>query len=444
MSDRCALLFPGQGAYVPGVFRSLAPAEPLVGEVLEGVDRAAARAGRAAVSPLLLDPGSPSLGELVESSPPDLHLAIFAAEIALFRLATERCGLRPDVLVGHSFGELVALTAAGVYDVEQGARLVMARDSAFAACPPERGGMLALGLSASRTSGLLGALGEWQICVAADNGPRQCVVSGPEQPLGRVRKAAEAIGVGATPLPVPYPFHNPCLAPVAREFADRAAALGAGPARYRVYSAILGRTLDGAEDTAALVAAHLVRPTRFVDAVRALHADGVGTFVECGARGVLTDLVGTIVPGITAIAPLRRRGTAEEILGALRGAGDVSVPSQGPVPKPLPAAVRAAEPVAPDPDLPEHEEIIAFLQHMYAESLGYPVDVLTPDADLDADLGVDSIKQTELFARAASHYDRVPPTEGRRISNYGSLEALAELLATLPVGEGHQVAEPIR
>ncbi|KND28099.1 acyltransferase domain-containing protein [Streptomyces acidiscabies] len=507
----CIVLFPGQGAYVPGALSALAEAEPVVGEVLAEVDRAAAGLGHRPVSRLLVDTGAPTLGELVASAPQDLHLAIFASEMALFRLLTERLGVRPDVLLGHSFGELVALVAAGAHDLEHGVALVAARDEAFAACPPEAGGMVALEVSAGRAGHLLAALAEGEVCVAADNGPRQCVVSGPKEAVGRVRKAAEAVGISATELRVPYPFHSHGLAGVAHEFAVRAGELAPRPLRYRLYSAILGRYF-GDDAHAALVAGHLVRPTRFADAVRALHAEGAEVFVECGAKGVLSDLVTGIVPGVRAVAPLRRRVGVREFVGALgglvsgggvvgeaalegvapggvvpkqpalRGAGpapsgpaservapersvssepvsegvapDGSVLKQPAPSRPSPeaAAPRDAasrqpqtvvpardsqpEPPATPTSLPGHPELVRVLRDLYAQALGYPPDVLTPGADLEADLGIDSIKQVELFSQALERYGRRLPPDGSRLTSYTTLDDLATLLLDLPTAAG--------
>ncbi|QNP68166.1 acyltransferase domain-containing protein [Streptomyces roseirectus] len=481
---RCVVLFPGQGAYVPGALGALAETESVVGEVLAEVDRAAAGLGRDPVSRLLLDTRAPTLGELVEGAPQDLHLAIFASEAALFRLLTERLGVRPDVLLGHSFGELVALVAAGVHGLADGVALVAARDEAFAACPPRAGGMVALEVSAVRAAHLVAALAESEVCVAADNGPRQSVVSGPKGALGRVRKAAEAVGIGATELRVPYAFHSHGLAGVAHDFAARAGRLVPRPARHLLYSAILGRYVDGGPaDHAALASAHLVRPTRFADAVRVLHAEGADVFVECGAKGVLTDLVTSIAPGVRAVAPLRRRVGGEEFAEAVRravgaedvagvrsgagaenvarlrsgpGARDVVAAWREPVvdgaaarrgpaapggarewpahtPRPAPETPpRPVDRTPHSPALPTHPELVGVLRDLYAQALGYPPDVLTPDADLEADLGVDSIKQVELFSQALDRYGRALPPDGHRLTSHTTLDALAELLLTLP------------
>lgn len=441
-------MFPGQGAYLPGALAPLAEDEPLVRETLRVLDRAAGRVGRSAPSRLLLDEDAPSLAELVVTSPADLHVALFAAEMALFRILTERHGLRPTVLIGHSFGELVALTAAGVYGLDDGMALVAARDDAFAECPPGEGGMVALAVSASRAAGLLTGLGEWEVTLAADNGPRQCVVSGPAAPLERVRAAAETLGIGATRLRVPYAFHHRMLAGVADAFARRAAGLRTGQPRHLLHSAILGRRLDGPDGVADLVAAHLVRPTRFTGAVRRLHADGVDLFVECGPRGVLSDLVAATVPGVRVVAPLRRRAGGRSVADALAGAGPgalpgavVSLPPPESDPAPLPRASRVdggggsglgvgVETGGNGVD--DREAVVETLRSLYATALGYPPEVLTEDADLEADLGVDSIKQTELFAQAAARYGRVLPAEGSRLTSYTTLDALAGLLAILP------------
>ncbi|MEU3608529.1 acyltransferase domain-containing protein [Streptomyces sp. NPDC035033] len=453
MAD-CAVMFPGQGAYLPGALAPLADDEPLVRETLRVLDAAAVRAGRTAPSRLLLDERAPSLADLVAGSPADLHAALFAAETTLFRILTERHGLRPSVLVGHSFGELVALAASGVYGLEEGMALVAARDEAFAACPPVPGGMVALGVSATRATGLLNGLGEWEVTLAADNSPRQCVVSGPADPLERVRAAAGMLGIGATRLRVPYAFHHRSLAAVADDFARRAAALRTGPARHVLHSAILGRRLEDEDAVADLVAAHLVRPTRFTDAVRALHADGVDVFVECGPRGVLSDLVTATVPGVRVVAPLRRRAGGRAVADALAGVvpgvpaartrtgawveaeADVEVEAMADVEVEAEAdvAVGVRDTVGEDV-LSDRRGVVETLRALYADALGYPPEVLTRDADLEADLGVDSIKQTELFAQAAAHYGRALPAEGSRLTSYTTLDALAGLLSTLPSGD---------
>ncbi|MER5884599.1 acyltransferase domain-containing protein [Streptomyces sp. NPDC001941] len=348
MAGRCAVLFPGPDAYTPGALSSLARSEPLVGELLSDVDHAAALARRPPVSPLLLDEDAPALDALATTAPAELHTAVFAAEFVLFQLLTGRHRLRPDVLLGHGFGDLVALTAAGILDLRQGMALVAARDDALAARPAAPGGMMALALSGARAMHLLAALGEWTVSVSAHDGPRQCVVSGPRTALDRVYTAAGALGVRAVRLCAPYAFHSRELGAAADEFAEYSgAAVRPRHGRHLVYSATLGRSLDGPEDTAALIAAHLVRPVRFADAVRALHAEGVDVFVECSPRSALTEHVTATVPGVTAIAPLHRRATAADVAAALASACDVPTGRRAEQQEAAPVVPRPRGPLGP-------------------------------------------------------------------------------------------------
>jgi acyl transferase domain-containing protein len=354
-------------------------------------------------------------------------VAIFVAELALYRLLTERHGIQPDVLLGHSFGELTALTAAGVFDLRQGLQLVIARDAAFADCPPEPGSMVALETSAARARHVIGAVGRWDLALAADNGPRQSVVSGPDEDLDQLVRVADALGIPATRLAVPYPFHNPRLAGVAERFVEHARELTPRVPVRRVHSAILGRDVCDSTDVAALVAAHLTRPTRFLDAVRALRADGAEIFLECGPRGVLCDLVAGVLPDATVIAPLRRRVSGPELADLLDPVAHRQIRLHD---------QRTTTTVADEPEPARNrEEVIGELRVIYADALGYPVDMLTEDADLEADLGVDSITQTQLFLKAVTASGRSLPADGgdTRPTSITTLGALRDFLETLPV-----------
>ncbi|MFB6398448.1 acyltransferase domain-containing protein, partial [Polymorphospora sp. 2-325] len=318
MRSRRALLFPGQGAYLSGVLMELAD-DAAVRDVLETVDLVARQNGNEPVSPLLLDAGAVPADELAGTDPPRAHLAIFATSVALYRLLTDSTDARPDVLLGHSFGEIAALTAAGALTVEDGARMVAARDAACARRRPPDGGMVSLSAGATRAGAMLTALGTWEVEVAAVNAPRQTVVSGPEEELSRVEALAAVAGVRARRLRAPYPFHNRVLRPVAEEYAAGLRDITVRPPAVRVFSAIGLRYYTADDDLRQALASHLTTPVRFADAVRDLYEQGVETFVECGARSILTDLVGQNLSGVTTHAPLKQRVGAASAVAAARG-----------------------------------------------------------------------------------------------------------------------------
>ncbi|MEV4049700.1 acyltransferase domain-containing protein [Amycolatopsis sp. NPDC049688] len=447
MPARTAFLFPGQGSYLPGLFGALADHHPVIGDTLSTVDEVAGRLGRAPVSPMLLDPGSRTLQDLVEHDPPALHLAIFASSVTTFRLLTEEHRIRPDLLLGHSFGELTALTAAGALTLEDGADVVAQRDESLRHVEVPSGGLVALNCSARRAEDVIGALDEWHLAVAADNSPGQVVVSGPDGELARLQEAATALGLTATRLRIPYPFHNPLLADTADDFGERVAGVPKRVPRLPVYSALLGRYIRDVAEVEQVVSGHLVMPVRFLEAARAVHADGARRFVESGPKGVLVDLVAAIVPDAVTVAPLRKRtdrSGLESLLDAVpslerdgratvkrrSAADDGARPQAAPVPPPR-AEQSSVDDTAPADD---REAVFDTVRTVYADLLGYPPDALEPDADLEADLGIDSIKQTEAFTRTLEHFGIPPAESAERLTNYPTMAAIVDLVLRLRNG----------
>ncbi|WP_420123238.1 acyltransferase domain-containing protein [Nakamurella sp.] len=422
-STRRVYLFPGQGAYLPGAMAAFAH-HPGVRSVLDEIDRTVPPTG-AGVTELLLAAGGRPLAELLAAEPVGLQLALFGTSVALFGEIAGTVG-DADVLMGHSLGEIAALTAAGALTVADGARIVAARTARLTAAAPPDGGMLALAAGADVAAGLVAAADDPGVVVAVRNAPRQTVLSGPRPGLARIAAAASALGVGATVLGSPFAFHHPALGAAAAAFRTAVAGVIVHPLRHRVHSPILGRDYRDGDDLAALLAHHLVRPVDLVSAVRRLHEHGHTVWVECGARDALGSAVRRTVPGVRTLSCLDGSRPGPDLVGAVReqltgtAGPSVTLPvvgTVGPVddaPGPVPGAPLAlvadppalvADPPAPRGPAPapaaNRAELIARLRATYAAALDYPAAVFTEDADLEADLGVDSVKQTELLARVS-------------------------------------------
>ena len=226
MAVETVFLLPGQGGYTPGILAG--DVSPDVKEVLDTADRVAAEFGRDGISGLLTRTDAPSAAELVRTDSFALQLAVFAAAVAGYRIAERQHGT-PDVVVGHSMGEIAALTVAGAFDPADGARLVCHRSEALLAHCPSPGGMVALELPAARAAHLVGAVGDRGLAVAVSNAPRQTVVSGPDESVGTVARLAGAMGVQATRLNAPFPFHSPMLSLAARAFGEAVSGWRSGP-----------------------------------------------------------------------------------------------------------------------------------------------------------------------------------------------------------------------
>lgn len=386
MTGRIAALFPGLGAYSTGMLRTAAQEHPQVAETFREIDEAAARYGIPSVGQVVLHGDPMPLGEALKLRTEVAQLAIFGCSVTVYRILTAS-GLRPHVLVGHSFGELAALVSAGAFTLADGVRLVCSRAEALA--PWEgKGAMAAVGANVAVTRHLLGALDEPDLVVACVNAPRQTVISGPIDAIGRAERAAAALELFFARLQLPYASHHPAARPAMSAFLALIEDVARQPLTERVYSPVHGRRYTDADDLRRFVAEGMVRPVLFADAVRELHAEGVTTFVECGALNALTRCVELTVPDVEVIAPLL--DPAEELAGLRRVTGE----------RPVPVVPMARTPT----DRPNREAVLARLRRLYAAALEYPEEVLTEDALLEAQLGVDSLKQTALLGKVVAEF----------------------------------------
>ncbi|MDS1272202.1 acyltransferase domain-containing protein [Lipingzhangella sp. LS1_29] len=445
METRTAFLFPGQGSYIPGILSGIVERSPRAERVLATVDEVCTAEGRSPVSHLLRDTNSPSLAELSAERPDDLELVLFTGGVAAAEILAH-LGLRADVVAGHSFGEISALTFAGALNVSAVVRLILRRQQAFRDASPPEGGMIALKLDARRTEHLVGLIDHPHLVLAVDNGPDQCVVSGPSELLTEVYQVAHAAGVDGTRLRVAHPFHNPVLREVADRLGTHTADLPFQAPRIPTYSALLGRYMTTAEDMRELAHVHLVRPVRFHNALLHLHRDGVRKFVESGPRDALTTVVDSCLPRhLTCVAPLRHRVSMAQ-LESLVFQEDKTPSAAEPVPphndspaseaSRLPAEAADESPVEQPEDaggtaLPADGDIRRELSRLYATHLELPEELITDDIDLEADLGIDSIKQLEVFAKARDRFGLPEPPEDLRVTSYTTLPEIIELIRRL-------------
>ncbi|MBF6078064.1 aminotransferase class I/II-fold pyridoxal phosphate-dependent enzyme [Nocardia beijingensis] len=280
----------GQGSQFAGMARALDAASPLFRRALAQVDAVmAAHLGRS-VRALLLD-------EHADIDRTDLaQPAIFAMEYALAD-ALARAGVRPAWVIGHSIGEFAAAAVAGVFDLDDACRLVVARGELMRQLP-DGGAMLAVRADAAEVAGMLA--GRTDIAIAAVNGPKEIVLSGAARTITRVREALAARGVGTKPLTVSHAFHSPLMDPMVEQFAAVARACTYRKPVLPLYSTVRGRLLDANETMdAAYWTEHIRATVRFGEAVEAALGTEPSHVIEIGPRRVLTALVSRIRPDLT-------------------------------------------------------------------------------------------------------------------------------------------------
>ncbi len=292
-------LFPGLGSHYSGMGRGLYEAEPVFRETVDrcaeilrpllgldlrevlyppedaapegsefGVDLRA-MLGRAAAE--TVDDAQERLNRTSLAQP-----ALFVTEYALQRLWAE-WGVRPAAMLGHSLGEWVAATVAGVWSLEDALVLVAERARLIEALP--EGGMMGIGVPEEEARPLL----RGRLYVGALHGPAITVISGPGDELDALRDEVAARGIVWRRLPMKHAFHTPHMEPVAERLMELLCRVRLHPPRIPFASNVTGTWIRASQATdPAYWARHLCEPVRFSEGVETLARDGFRVLLEAG------------------------------------------------------------------------------------------------------------------------------------------------------------------
>jgi malonyl CoA-acyl carrier protein transacylase len=299
-NNKIAFVFPGQGSQYVGMCRDLACQFPQFSTALEEANRTFIEStGKQSLADVLypipvFSKADEKEQENILRQTQNAQPAIGAVSIGALNVLNH-FAVEPTAAIGHSYGELTALSAAGYYDTETLHRLSRIRGELMAAGEGDRGSMLAVVASYEQVESLLKE-NNIELIIANHNSPSQVVLSGATEQVDSFARIAKAEKIRAIKLPVAAAFHSSFVADAAKPFAEALAAFEFYENKYQVLSNTTTETYPTEADAAKqLLANQLAAPVRFVEQVEKLYADGINTFIEVGPGKTLTGLVGAIL-----------------------------------------------------------------------------------------------------------------------------------------------------
>ena len=284
-TPKLAMLFTGQGSQWPGMGKDLCEVYPIFRDAISEIAAEFAELELPLLDVMWAEPGSTAAALLDRTD--FAQPALFALEVALWRL-WRSWGVRPEFVLGHSLGELVAAHVAGILDLPDACRLVAARGRLMEAQSGDVK-MVSLSASAAEVAMAVEQLGlGGKVDVAAYNTPTQMVISGDMDVVESITEHFSGKGRKTKTLVVGHAFHSRHMNSMLEDFRAVAETIHFHPPQLSIISSLDGKLAKtGQLEQVDYWVKQVREPVRFSDGIQTLARHGVNVFLELGPQQVL-------------------------------------------------------------------------------------------------------------------------------------------------------------
>lgn len=302
---KIAFVFSGQGSQYGGMGKSLFETSPAARQVFETADKIRPGTSEQCFS------GTAEELSLTKNTQPCLYCVDLAAARAL-----EEAGIHADFAAGFSLGEVAALTFSGAFSEEDGFSFVCRRAAAMQEAAEQNPGAMAAVLKLPNET-VEQLCGEFSHVWAVNyNCPGQLVVAGEKAELEAFCTKVAEKGGRAVPLAVSGGFHSPLMAGAAERLRGELENIAMKRPRLPVYANFTAQPYG--ENAKELLLEQVKNPVRWQETVENLAAQGVDTFMECGAGKTLCGLIKKTVKDATVLR-VEDAETLQAAVNALQG-----------------------------------------------------------------------------------------------------------------------------
>lgn len=295
---KIAFLFPGQGSQQINMLSDLSIAFPSVRKTFEQADEALQGVLPHSLNSYIFPPPAftKETEEKYQQELTDTRIAqpaVGAAGMAAFNLLSQ-LGIKADCTAGHSYGEYVALCAAGVMNLKDLIRISELRGRLLTAKVENDGTMAAVTAQRQDVEKLLSTMAG--ITLANINAPNQCVISGATDAVNDAVSAFKNQKIAARTIAVSQAFHSQYMEHAKEPLKKALQAVSLSAPRVPAYSNTDANQYSSVpEEIVNRLAEHIVKPVDFVSQIKRMQADGAYYFIEVGPGSVLTNLTSSIL-----------------------------------------------------------------------------------------------------------------------------------------------------